>query len=315
MLQILNITAPIYLLIAAGFLAVRLGLFKKDDMRLLGRLLVLCILPALVFRAISRYSIDQVLNLHFLAVYGLGSAVVMVAGVLYSLRLRRQGAPQAAFIGMGMAASNSVFVGYPIASQLIGSSADIALALCLLVENLLIIPATLVMASANPSLPWYQALAHSLKALLRNPIFLAIVAGFGFALLGLPLPSVLDRTLGLAAGAAAPLALFMIGGVLVGQSLEGVRLDMAAVSIGKLLLHPAAMLLLLAVLPAGDAKLATAAVLFAAMPMPAIFPALAQRFGLDGWCSTVLIVVTIVSFFTLNAWLWGLTRFMPALLP
>lgn len=303
MLNVLAITAPIYLLIAVGFLAVRQGVFQRSDMQLLGRLLVLFVLPALVFRAINRYPLSEVLNPGYLFAYGLGSLVLLVLGVAYGRRLRGHGMAASAFIGMGMAASNSVFVGYPILSQVVGSSADIALALCLLVENLLIIPSTLMLADAQSHLPWHQALRRSFTGVLRNPIVLAILAGLATSLLGWRVPAVIDRTLAIAAGAAAPVALFMIGGVLVGQKLQGVRRDLLAVSLGKLVLHPLAILLLLLLVPPLPAPLMLAAIAFAAMPMPAVYPALAQRFGQDGFCATALVIVTAVSFVSLNAWL------------
>lgn len=303
MLQVLNITAPIYLLIAAGFLAVRLGIFRRDEMRFLGRLLVLFVLPALVFRAITRYSLDEVLNLRYLAVYGLGSLAVLLLGALIG-KSRGLNRPASAFYGMGLSASNTVFVGYPIVSQIVGPAADIALALCLVIENLLIIPTTLVLADASEQLPWHKALMRSFKALLRNPIFLSILAGFAFMLLDLQAPAALDRTLAIASGAAAPIALFMIGGVLVGQKLDGAKQDMATIALGKLLLHPVAVFLAVLVLPPLEPPMMTAALLFAAMPLPAVYPALAQRYGLDGFCSTALVAATVLSFLTLNTWLW-----------
>lgn len=303
MLNVLAITAPIYLLIAAGFLAVRRGVFQRGDMQLLGRLLVLFVLPALVFRAINRYPIAEVLNPGYLLAYGLGSLALLALGTLYGRRLRGHGMAASAFIGMGMAASNSMFVGYPILSQLVGDSADIALTLCLLIENLLIIPATLMLADTQSHLPWHQALRRSLASVLRNPIVLAILAGLATSLLGWRVPAVIDRTLTIAAGAAAPVALFMIGGVLVGQKLQGVRRDLLAVALGKLVLHPLAIAGLLLLLPPLPAPLMMAAIAFAAMPTPAIYPALAQRFGHDGFCATALVIVTVVSFVSINAWL------------
>ncbi len=303
MLNVLAITAPIYLLIAAGFLAVRRGVFQRSDMQLLGRLLVLFVLPALVFRAINRYPIAEVLNPGYLLAYGLGSLALLALGTVYGRRLRGHGMAASAFIGMGMAASNSMFVGYPILSQLVGDSADIALTLCLLIENLLIIPATLMLADTQSHLPWHQALRRSLASVLRNPIVLAILAGLATSLLGWRVPAVIDRTLTIAAGAAAPVALFMIGGVLVGQKLQGVRRDLLAVALGKLVLHPLAIAGLLLLLPPLPAPLMLAAIAFAAMPTPAIYPALAQRFGHDGFCATALVIVTVVSFVSINAWL------------
>jgi hypothetical protein len=58
----------------------------------------------------------------------------------------------AALQGLGASASISMFVSCPIAVQVIGPVAGVALALCMLVENLLEIPAALALAdsAANP---------------------------------------------------------------------------------------------------------------------------------------------------------------------
>lgn len=49
-------------------------------------------------------------------------------------------------IGLGMSFSNSGFVGYPIALQILGPPAAAALAMCMIVENVLMFPLALVLA-------------------------------------------------------------------------------------------------------------------------------------------------------------------------
>lgn len=304
MLNILLITAPIYLIIALGFGAVRFGLFEKADMRLIGRLLVLIILPIMVFRTISQYDIDDILQVDYLAVYLLASVLAWVLAHQWARRWRGHDGAMSSFMAMGMSGSNSVFVGYPILSQLVGPAADVALALCLLVENLVIFPLTLVMADRRAGQSWSQALRQAGASVWRNPILMAIVLGVLCATAGWHLPALLDRTAALVASAAAPLALFMIGGILVGQRVRGLRLDLSAITFGKLVLHPALTLAVIWVVPIASAPMALAAVAMAAMPIPAVYPALGQRHGIEGFCAAALVTVTVVSFFTLNAWLW-----------
>jgi len=315
MLDILLITAPIYLIIALGFGAVRFGLFEKADMRLIGRLLVLIILPIMVFRTISQYDIADILQVDYLTVYLLASVLAWVLAHQWARRWRGHEGAMSSFTAMGMSGSNSVFVGYPILSQLIGPAADVALALCLLVENLVIFPMTLVMADRRAGQSWSQALRQAGASVWRNPILMAIVLGVLCATAGLHLPPLLDRTAGLVASAAAPLALFMIGGILVGQQVRGMRLDLTAVTFGKLVLHPALTLAVLWALPIASAPMAMAAVAMAAMPIPAVYPALGQRHGIEGFCAATLVTVTVVSFFTLNAWLWLLPPWLASLVP
>lgn len=53
---------------------------------------------------------------------------------------RRQGVSRSAIMALGVSVSNSGFVGYPIALTVLGEQAAVALALGMLVENLLMIP-------------------------------------------------------------------------------------------------------------------------------------------------------------------------------
>ena len=306
MLQILSVTGPIYLIMAAGYMAVRWGFFTREEARVLGRFVVNFCVPALVFRALSQRTLREVLNGPYLAAYALGSLAVLLGAVAYAHRLRGKPMSLAALQGLGMSGSNSAFVGYPIILQLLGPPAGVALALTMMVENLLVMPLAFVLADSGGTLRWHRALAQAMRGLLKNPMFLGILAGFTFALFDLHLPEVLDRTAQITATAASPLALFVIGASLVGLRLEGLRRDLAVVVLGKLVLHPVAVFLALLILPPLDPSLRVAAVVFAGMPMLSLYPALAQKYQQEGFCAAALLVATVLSFVTISVWIWAI---------
>jgi predicted permease len=187
----------------------------------------------------------------------------------------------------------------------------VALALCSLVENLLVMPLGLALADAGRGgarqslrgLVW-----NTLRTVSRNPMMLAIAAGLLVSALGWQLPLALDKTVSMLASASSPIALFVIGGSLVGLQLQGIRSDLALIVLGKLLLHPVCVLALLLLFPPADPLLRTAALLFAAAPMMSIYPMLAQRQGQERLCSAALLAATVASFFSLGA----LIAFLPA---
>ena len=78
-------------------------------------------------------------------------------------------------------------------------------------------------------------------------------AGIIFSALHVHLPAFATTAIGLDASAAIPVALFVIGGSLVGLQLDGQRTDIAAVVIGKLVLHPVTVFATLWLLRATDA--------------------------------------------------------------
>ncbi len=320
MFDILAITGPIYLLIAAGWLTTRAGLFARADMRVFGKFVINLALPALLFNALSQRSVAEVLNPVFVAAYAMGSLAAMALGVLWALRVTGKSLSASAFVGMGMSCSNSGFIGFPLVAQVFGPvNAGIGLALAMVVENFLLLPLALALADSDVgdghgatavsrAARWRLALAQSARGLVRNPMIWGIAIGFAFSVLGWRLPVPVARAVDLLAMACAALSLFVIGGSLVGVATRGMARDVTAIAAGKLVLHPLAVLLFVWLLPPMARELQIAVVMFAAVPMLGIYPILAQKHGHDGPAAAAQMGTTVASFVTLNLLLLALAR-------
>ena len=310
MLDILAITGPIYLCIALGYLATRRGLFERGDMRVFGKFVINLALPALLFNALSQRSVSEIFNGRYLLAYALGSLILLSAATFWFRRLRGESMSRSAIMAMGMSCPNSGYVGYPVLLLTLGAPvAGVALALNMVVENLVVIPVLLALADMDrhESGHWHKLIVQTLQGLARNPLIIAIVAGFLVSALGLHMPSPLSRTVTLFAQASSALSLFVIGGSLVGLQLQGLRAAVAQVDIGKLVLHPLCMLAVMTwLVPIDDTPLKVALLLTGAMPTMGIYTILAQRQGHEGLASAALLVGTMASFFTLSGLLWVL---------
>jgi len=308
-LTILAITGPIYIVMAIGFVAGRAGVFSPPDMRVLGKFVVKFALPALLFTALSQRPIADIVNARYLGAYACASLAVFFVAAAFARYGQRKSMAQSTLIAMGMSFSNSGFVGYPIALQILGPPAAIGLAMCMIVENVLMFPLALTLAEmeADEGFRWQRALGQSLGSLARNPMIVAIVAGFGVSLFGIPLSEPLVRTVNMLAMASTAVALFVIGGSLVGLDVRDVLGDVVVVALGKLILHPLAVFAMLWLLAPVDPHLRMAAVIFASMPMLSIYPILAQRYHFEGFCAAALLVATLLSFVTVTVALWLMT--------
>ncbi len=315
--SVLSITLPIYLVIAVGYVATRAGLFARADMRVFGKYVINLALPALLFNALSSRSVGEVLEPVFVAAYGGGALVAMGAGILWA-RKAGKSLSGAATVGMGMSCPNSGFIGFPLILQLFGSStAGIGLALAMVVENLLLLPLALAIADSDQgdAAPGSTragrlraALWQSARGIARNPMIHGIAIGFLFSLFGWRLPEPLAKAVNLFAASTAAISLMVIGGSLVGIPAKGMARDVSAVAIGKLLLHPLAVLVLLWLLPPMPRELQVTVVVMAAVPMLGIYPILAQKHGHDSMAAAAQLGTTVASFFTLTALLWLLPQ-------
>ncbi|MEO8487456.1 MAG: AEC family transporter [Betaproteobacteria bacterium] len=312
MLDVLAITGPIYLIIAIGYAASRRRIFAADELRVLGRFVLAFALPALLFNALAQREVRDILDGGYVAAYAGGALVIVLGAYAWQRFVRGRDAPTSAFVGMGMGFPNLAFVGYPIVLQFLGPPAAVALGLSLLVDNLLVLPLVLALAEsgAGGGRRWHRVLAHSLGRVAFNPIVLAIVAGFAVAFAGVRLPQPITRSIDLFAQASTAVALFVIGGTLVGLEVRSLARDVIAIALGKLVAHPLAVAGILALLPRVDPTLRIACIAFAAMPMVSVYPILAQRYRLEGLCAAALLVTTVASFVTINValWLLGTTR-------
>jgi predicted permease len=276
-------------------------------MRVLGTYVVKFALPALVFTALSQRPVSEILNGRYVLNYAVGSLVVMMIAFAWGWRQQRKSFTLSALCGLGMSSSNSGFIGFPIAVQVAGSaSAAVGLAMCMLVENLVMIPLMLIMADSDRvgAGKWHRVLLQSLVQLARNPVILAIFGGFAVAMTGVEITGVLARTINMLAISSAAVSLFVIGGTLVDLKTEGMRRDVSAIALGKLLLHPLAVGLMMWALPPEDHTLQAAGVVFAATPMLSIYPILAQRYGFEQMCAAALLFATVLSFVTISVVLW-----------
>ena len=315
MLTILSITAPIYLVILIGYLLTRFGPFAKVDMRVLGKYVINLALPALLFRALSQRQISEIINIHYLLVYTIASWSSVGIGYWWSRRIRGQNSLSSIFSGMGVSCSNSGFVGYPILLLTVAPVAGVSLALNMVVENLFMIPLLLFLMEKSPdeSRRWH-ALGQAFLRLLYSPMIIAMITGFAVSLLKIQLPPPITRTVDMLANSSSALSLFVIGGVLVGLPLHGMVSSVIPIVVGKLLIHPLLVFIMLLLisplgLPPMDPALQMAVVLMAAMPMMSIYPTLAQAYGKEDFSAVALLVTTISSFFTLSALLWFFHNF------
>ncbi|MDE3174968.1 MAG: AEC family transporter [Pseudomonadota bacterium] len=297
-MTVLSVTAPIFLVIALGFLAVRSGLIGDSDVRALGGFVLRVAMPALIFNALSRRPLAEIADARLIGAYA-GASLIAFA-LLFAL-FARGGRARAACRALGGAAPNSGFVGFPIATLLIGPKATIALALCLIVENVMTIPLALVLAESGSS-GRKLTVRELVVRLARNPLMIAIALGAAASLAGLAPPAPIGRAIDLLAAAAPGAALFAIGGGLVGLDFRAERREIAPVATVKLLLHPLALLALTRLAGAGDPDVARAMLVMASAPAFSIYPLICRQFGQERAGAAILLVETALAFPTMSAW-------------
>jgi predicted permease len=302
---ILSLTSPTFMLIAMGYLVVKMGWMPKENVRPLAWFVVNIGLPAALFKALSSRSFQDILHYDYLLVYGLGSLFSFTTLFILA-RLRNKTITECALFGLGASVSNSLMVGFPIVTQLFGDEALVPFTLTLIVENLFILPLALALADTGQQKNnhFITAFAKSLPQLIKNPIILSIALGLASTAFDIQPPELANKIIDVLAVTVAGVSLFAIGGMLVGLKTRGMMTDLSSIVVGKLIIHPLYIVVLMIFFPAMPLLFQHVAILLACMPMFSIFAVIGMRYQYGGLCSAVLLPTTLVSFITINLVVW-----------
>ena len=306
--QVLAVTIPIFLLIGVGYFAVRARLVEQAGLKTMAAFVLNFALPALIVKALAARKLSEVADASYFLVYGGASLLVFAAVYAIARWGLSRGQSQAAIQALGATAANSGFFGYPTAALVLGAPAGVALSLNMAFENIILIPLALALAEAGRS--GGGGVAETLRGaahrLVRNPLIIAIVIGVVLSGSGLALPAPVGRAVDMMASASGAVALFAIGGSLLGLETRGMKGDVGLTVAGKLIAHPLAVFAALKFAPGLDPALAKAALIFSAAPVITIYPLLGAVYGQGQLCAAALLSGVAVSFFTVSALLYFL---------
>ncbi|APE43924.1 malonate transporter [Sulfitobacter alexandrii] len=241
MQNLLDVILPVFLVIGFGYVAVWRGLFPVGGISGVMRFTTNIAIPCLLFQAISRLDLGNDFDPALLISFYAGATICFALGLFGSRLLLGRPWEDCVAIGFCCLFSNSVLLGLPISERAYGADS--------LTGNYAIIAfhspfcygvgITVMEVVRNRGQSLTRLAASVGRAMFRNALVVAILAGFVVNATGLPIPGVVDDALSLVVRAALPAALFALGGVLIQYKPEGDKIAIAMVCAITLLVHPA----------------------------------------------------------------------------
>lgn len=296
---VVNILAPIFLLIGLGLVLRRQGFASEEFFRSLNRLIYWVALPALLFTKTASALPQLNAAVGIITVLLAGMLVCIAVGYLLAWRLGLEKRSTAAFV-QGAYRGNIAFVGLPVvlyALTAVGQGTPEVEALVLLALAPVIpvynVAAVIVLAGATPAgagHSWQQATVV-LRSIVTNPLIIACLAGLAVAYSGLVLPDVLTRTLDLLGELALPGALLAMGASLRLRAIRTGGIVATAASLVKVLVAPLTGWLLAPVIGLTGPPLMIALLLLA-MPTAVASYVMAQAMGADDTLASSIVMIS-----------------------
>ncbi len=301
---LLTVAFPIFALIGTGWVAGRLRLLGEHGTTALNAFVGWFALPAMLFAALAKVSIADVLNGPFVVVFGGSMLLTYIAGMVAARVVARARLAHMSLFGLSASFGNVGYMGIPLCVTAFGSEGALpgTLATILGAAGILTFGLILVEIDIQGGRGTPAVRGRVMKAVVRSPIVQAVTLGVLVSALRIAVPEPVLRFLDLLGSAAAPCALFAIGLFLSDKGLGTSRLEVALASIGKVLLQPLIAVALLPWFLDLDTMWGKAAVLCAALPTAANAFVIAKEYEtfVEGASGTIL-VSTVASVATVSA--------------
>lgn len=303
--EIFNIVAPVFIVVGAGFAAVKCKLLGDEPIDQLMKFAIQFAIPCLLFSATSTIDLSVAFNWRLLlSYYAAAIACFTIAYFVFRHGFKRRPG-EAVGIAFGALFSNLVLLGLPISERAWGSGGmepsfalvSVNAPICYLVG---ITTMELLRADGRGAIDTARTVGN---AIFRNSLMIGIMLGFLVNFSGLTLPGPLLGAIDLLARASLPVALFALGGLLTRYQLSSSLGEAGVISLLSLILQPALVWLLAWQLQLPEATTRVIVLMAAAAPglNAYLFAAMYNR-GQDSAASSVLLA-TLMSVFSISGWL------------
>lgn len=205
----LNATLPVFLVIVAGMILRKLGLFPESYASMTDKYVFKAALPVLLFKDISEMDFRQDFDVKFV-LFCAFVTVVMFLGVWGLSALFIKDKSMVGAFAQGSARGSAAILGIALATNIYGSSGLAPLMVLSAVPLFNVLSVIILTVSAEHGEKKINV-AKLLKNIITNPIIIGILAGIPFSLFDITLPTVVSKAVSSISATATPMALLAIG--------------------------------------------------------------------------------------------------------
>lgn len=299
MATIIGVALPFFAILLCGMLAARLRLLDDAGVIGLNAFVFWFALPALLFQKVATTPFERLIDWTLYVGYA-GSCLIAYGLVLAVARwILKRPLAEAAVCAFAVAWGNVGYLGVPLLIAAYGEDRALPSVMAVLPDNLILQSLTILLIERGGG-GSRGGLGGLARAIARNPLILAVLAGVLVAWLRLELPAPVAGFLALLGPAAGPGALFALGATLRGSALTRDMGLVASLTAAKLLLVPAIAWLVLQQLPVRP-ELVAPILVTTALPTAASVFVIAQRYGiLERMTAAVVFVSHLIGIVTLT---------------
>lgn len=284
----------LFLLIFAGFLAVKTGAIKPEGRKVLSDLLVYLIMPCMILNSyFMELNSEMMWNL-FLS-FGLSTILLVLAIVVSVWATLRRKDENKKIIRFACSFSNAGYMGIPLIQALYGTEGTFYASAFLTMFNIMLWTVGCVMVNdkVKPK--------EIIKSILSTPVLYGVVLGLVIYLGQIPVPNFIVQPVAAIGNMNTPISMLIIGMIIAGSNMKFIvtSRDIWFTIAFRMILIPAISVALFYLLGFGGMT-AKVVLIQAACPTAAITSVFAIRYGHnENIAAGAVVLTTLVSIVTL----------------
>lgn len=207
---LITIFFPVYFVIFVGVLFSRLRLASVSNISGASNFVFWVSIPSLVFSSLSKSELPDFDALKLVSTYFMAAIAIFLLAFVASKYLDLKSADKTIF-SMGSNYSNTILLGLPIISQVMGDDGVLTLFWIVILHAAILFTLAVIsleFASVETEGSIFRRLFRSVT---QNPVAISSFLGFLFSIQSAQLPAYVEDSLQLVGAASIPLGLFLIG--------------------------------------------------------------------------------------------------------
>jgi predicted permease len=286
-----NVVAPLFFLMTLGYFLKCIRFVSEDFLSQLNRFVFKFCLPLMLFQDIrNSYNGDfSNTKLIFSSLIGI-SVVIFLSFCFIPFFVKRKG--QRGSMIQSIYRSNFLIYGLPLATGMYGvqAVATISMLMGVMIPFFNVL-AVIILSVFSETESEKFSFVSVLKDIITNPLILGCFFGLVAGMTGFCLPQFIDGPLSQLAGAASPIALFVMGGEFRFKSLRNNVLKVLSATVIRLIIVPVTALTIFVAMGFRNVELSVLLCLFATPTAMASY-IMAKNMGCDGELSGQIVVLT-----------------------
>jgi predicted permease len=287
----LNVVAPLFILMAIGYIVRQIRFISDEFLQQLNRFVFKFLLPLMLFQDIRLSYKGDFSNTKLIFTSLIGVSIIIAVSFLVVPALIKRNAQRGSII-QGIYRSNFLIYGLPLATGMYGNEAIASISMLMgIMIPFYNVAAVIILSIHSESGTHKPSVKSVLKDIVTNPLILGCFFGLLGGFIHLTLPPFMETPVNQLAHAAAPLALFVMGGEFRFGNLRNNIYKVIAVTIARLVIVPVSGLYFFIQMGFRDVELTVLLTLFATPTAMASY-IMAKNMGNDGELSGQIVVLT-----------------------